>query len=239
MWRFILSQLAALGRKLQKCNPIQDCLEMLSNPSAPCQHQVLFGSKVIGCQFFPSREFEEKPRYTEHSANMFAGTCSASSIFRPSCSVEECFLNLVSRRDFIPDHLWGLLQNRYPVFSQWIEWKGRYCMALPSADVIPARTRKLPLEVRELISKSFVECGWSHGHVPLLRYTPWLFFLVEVIVRYGWIPGLGLELWCKGFVVTGFIFWKLPFLLVWLLKPLVLSLVASLALVGKEPLEST
>ena len=116
-------------------------------------------------------------------------TCSASSNFRPSCSVEECFLNLVSRRDFIPDHLWGLLQNRYPVFSQWIEWKGRYCMALPSADVIPARTRKLPLEVRELISKSFVECGWSHGHVPLLRYTPWLFFLVEVIVRYGWIPG--------------------------------------------------
>ena len=133
------------------------------------------------CSCVPGHRFRKKGR-------MFC-TCPASQSLSPDLNVEHFFLNLVDKKEFIPDSVWSLLKKRYPSFAMWIDWRGPLCHAQPSAHVIPSRQRKLPLHVRELISQSLIETGWSHGPNQLLRYTPWAFFLVEFVAKYGWVRG--------------------------------------------------
>jgi len=71
----------------------------------------------------------------------------------------------------------------------WIDWRRQPCHAQPSAHVIPSRQRKLPLQVRKLFSQSIIETGWIRNPNPLMRYTPLVLFLAELVAKYGWIRG--------------------------------------------------
>jgi len=120
-------------------------------------------------------------------------TCPASQNLSPDLNIKHFVLNLVDKRVFIPDHLWGLLKKRYPSFAMWIDWRGQPCQAQPSAHVIPSRQRKLPLQVRELISQSIEYHRnrmepWSQPFGAIYPLA-WAFFLVEFVATYGWVRG--------------------------------------------------
>ena len=82
------------------------------------------------------------------------------------------------------------MKARYPSFALWIDWKTHPYPAQPVSDVVPDRKRKLSLDRRELIAKSIMETGWCNGHEHNhMQYTPWAVFLIEFLVRFGWVPG--------------------------------------------------
>ena len=89
------------------------------------------------CSCVPGHRFRKKGR--------MLCTCPASQSLAPDLNVECFLLNLVDKKESIPDNFWSLLKKRYPSFATWIDWRGPLCQAQPSAHVIPSRQRKLPL----------------------------------------------------------------------------------------------
>ena len=134
------------------------------------------------CTCAPSSRFNKK------GPLICKGTCPSAFSF-PS-NVEQCFLSLVEKGDLVPERVWSILKARYPSFASWIDWKTHPCPAQPVSDVVPDRKRKLSLDRRELIAKSIMETGWCNGHYHNhMQYTPWAVFLIEFLVRFGWVPG--------------------------------------------------
>ena len=105
-------------------------------------------------------------------------------------SVEECFLNLVDKREWIPERVWPLIQRKYPGFHEWLNWRGGHTEPDNISDVeLERQSRFIPDNTRRLVIQSVNESSWSCG-TGMLGYTPWAFFLIHFIVKFDFVPGV-------------------------------------------------
>ena len=99
-------------------------------------------------------------------------------------------MNLVDKREWIPERVWPLIQRKYPGFHEWLNWRGGHTEPDNISDVeLERQSRFIPDNTRRLVIQSVNESSWSCG-TGMLGYTPWAFFLIHFIVKFDFVPGV-------------------------------------------------
>ena len=107
-----------------------------------------------------------------------------------TATVERAFLNLLDRRAEIPNSMWALLGDRYPVLKSWISARSERVMPADVSHVVISRQRKLPHRLKNIIVSSIHDSHWGKASGYLSEYTPWAFFMIDVISEHGFVPGV-------------------------------------------------
>ena len=115
------------------------------------------------------------------------GACARSL---QTATVERALLNLLDRRAEIPNSMWALLGDRYPVFKGWISARSDRVMPADVSHVVAPRQRKLPHRLKNIIVSSIHDSHWGKASGFLSGHTPWAFFMIDIISEHGFVPGV-------------------------------------------------
>ena len=76
------------------------------------------------------------------------------------------------------------------LFSNWISARSDCVMPSDVSHVVVPRQRKLPHRLKNIIVSSIHDshCGKASGF--LSEYTPWAFFMIDIISEHGFVPGV-------------------------------------------------
>ena len=129
--------------------------------------------------------------------------------------MEECFLKLVDKREWIPERVWLLIQRRYPGFHERLNWRGgHHTEPCNITDVeLDRQSRHISENTQGLVVQSVNESSWGRG-TGMLGYTPCAFFLIHFIVQFDFVPGVLFPELGFGTLVQRFYRLWLQFLLV-------------------------
>ena len=161
-------------------------------------------------------------------------TCPASQSLSLDLNVKHVFLILLTRRSSFLTIFGAGWKNDILLLLCGLTGGGNHATH--------SLRRMLFLSVREnfrfkyascSLKVLYIETGWSRNPNPLMRYTPWVLFLAELVAKYGWVrvsyfQNWDLQLLCSAFVVTGSILPNKPFR-IYALRFLLSKLVASSA----------
>ena len=150
--------------------------EFAAPPNAKC-------SPVQSCTCAPLKRIHKKSQVL----GLCRGTCARSlqTVF-----VERAFLNMLDRRAEIPNSMWTLLGDRYPVLKSWVSARSDRVMPADVSHVVPPRHRKLPHRLKNIIVSSTHDSHWGKASGYWSEYTPWAFFMIDVISEHGFVAGV-------------------------------------------------
>ena len=151
---------------------------------------------ILNCSCAPRRRIRKKSQVL----NLCTGSCQR---VLQIVTVERAFLNLLDRKAEIPNSMWNLHAERYPNFHRWISMSCEPHLPGDVSHVVPPRSRKLPNVLKSAILSSIRDSTWGKAVFPS-EYTPWAFFMIDVISTGGFLPGYFDQGHSFGFMIERF-----------------------------------